>query len=127
MLPLFRRMVLMMAASYVIWLLSSSYAVLTVFAVVLGAAYGSRIAAVPGVLIEYFGVHNVGTILGAFFTASGISALLGPLLAGLAVDLTGGYTGGIVFALAAGSLGFIVIAPLRRPSRPGFGAIGDTE
>ena len=64
--PLFKLMVLVMAASYSIWLLWSSYAVLMVFAVVLGAAYGSRIAAVPGVLIEYFGLHNVGTVLGHF-------------------------------------------------------------
>jgi MFS family permease len=95
-----------------------------VFAVVLGTAYGSRIAAVPGVLIEYFGLQNVGTVLGVFFTASGLSALFGPLLAGLAVDLTGGYFGGIVFALATGFLGFAAIAPLRRQDHPGTGSTG---
>ena len=81
-LSLFKLTVLMMAASYAIWLFSSSYVALVIFAVVLGIAYGSRIAAVPGVLIEYFGLQNVGTVLGVFFTASGLSALLGPLLAG---------------------------------------------
>jgi len=106
----------MMAASYAIWLLSSSYALLAIFAVVLGIAYGSRIAAVPGVLIEYYGLQNVGTVLGVFFTASGLSALLGPLLAGIAVDLTGSYRGGIAFALATGLLGFLAIACLRRPA-----------
>jgi MFS family permease len=79
------------------------------------------------VLIEYFGLQNVGTVLGVFFTASGISALLGPLLAGLAVDLTGGYRGGIVFALATGQLGFVAIATLHRQDRPEFGATGDAE
>ena len=97
---------------------------LIVFAVVLGVGYGSRIAAVPAVLIEYFGLQNVGTVLGVFFTASGLSALLGPLLAGLAVDLTGSYSGGIIFALATGLLGFIAIASLgailgRRGRPPG--------
>ena len=67
MLPLFKLTVLMMAASYAIWLVSSSYGALMVFAVVLGTAYGSRIAAVPGVLIEYFGLQNVGTVLGGIF------------------------------------------------------------
>ena len=81
-LSLFKLTVFMMAASYAIWLFSSSYVALVIFAVVLGIAYGSRIAAVPGVLIEYFGLQNVGTVLGVFFTASGLSALLGPLLAG---------------------------------------------
>jgi len=92
--------------------------------VVLGIAYGSRIAAVPGVLIEYYGLQNVGTVLGVFFTASGLSALLGPLLAGIAVDLTASYSGGIIFALATGLLGFVAIAWLRRPAQPMFGATG---
>src|SRR5205814_1629696 len=103
-LPLFKLTVLMMAISYAIWLFSSSYDSLLSFAVVLGIGYGSRISAVPGVLIEYFGLQNVGTLLGVFFTASGLSALLGPLLAGLAVDLTASYSGGIIFALATGLL-----------------------
>jgi MFS family permease len=115
-LSLFKLTVLMMAASYALWLLSSSYVSLVIFAVVLGVAYGSRIAAVPGVLIEYFGLQNVGAVLGTFFTASGVSALLGPLLAGIAVDLTGSYSGGIVFALGAGLLGFVAIACLRHPA-----------
>jgi MFS family permease len=122
-LSLFKLTVLMMAVSYAIWLLSSSYAWLAIFAV-LGIAYGSRIAAVPGVLIEYYGLQNVGTVLGVFFTASGLSALLGPLLAGIAVDLTASYSGGIIFALATGLLGFVAIAWLRRPAQPMFGATG---
>jgi hypothetical protein len=95
-----------------------------IFAVVLGIAYGSRISAVPGVLIDYFGLQNVGTVLGVFFPASGLSALLGPLLAGIAVDLIGGHGGGILFALATGLLGFVAIAWLRRPALPVFGACG---
>jgi MFS family permease len=126
-LSLFKLTVFMMGASYVIWLLSSSYVALVIFAVLLGVAYGSRIAAVPGVLIDYFGLQNVGTVLGVFFTASGLSALLGPLLAGIAVDLTGGYRGGIVFALATGALGFLVIAWLRRPAQLAFDGSGGAE
>jgi MFS family permease len=123
-LSLFKVTVLMMAASYAIWLLTSSYVSLVIFAVMLGIAYGSRIAVVPGVLIEYFGLQNVGTVLGVFFTASGLSALLGPLLAGIAVDLTSSYSGGIIFALTTGLLGFVAIAWLRRPAQPVFGATG---
>src|SRR6185437_4616745 len=86
--PLFKLAVLMMAISYAIWLFSSSYVSLIIFAVVLGLGYGSRIAAVPAVLIECFGLRNAGAVLGMFFTGSGLSALFGPWLAGLAVDLT---------------------------------------
>jgi OFA family oxalate/formate antiporter-like MFS transporter len=110
-LRLFKLTVLMMAISYAIWFFLASYLWLAVFAVVLGANYGSRIAAVPAVLIEFFGADNLGTTLGAFFTATGIAALLGPTLAGVAIDLSGGYRGGIAFALAAGILGFVAIVP----------------
>lgn len=112
---LFKLTVLMMAVSYAIWLLSS-YVWLVLFAVVLGTSYGSRIAAVPAVLIELFGSENLGSTLGVFFTASAVSALLGPTLAGFAVELSGGYRGGILFALATGLLGFAAIVPLRRDS-----------
>jgi MFS family permease len=116
-LPLFKVTVLMMGVSYAIWLVASSYAWLAVFAAVLGVNYGSRIAAVPAVLIEYFGIDNLGTTLGVFLTATGLAALLGPTLAGLAVDLSGAYRGGILFALTTGLLGFAVIAPLPRSGR----------
>lgn len=112
-LRLFKATVLLMAASYAIWLLSPSYSGLAAFALVLGVNYGSRIAAVPAVLIELFGAASLGTSLGVFFTATGFAALLGPALAGIAVEWTGGYRGGILFALATGFLGFAAILPVR--------------
>lgn len=117
-LRLFKISVLMMGASYVLWLLATNYSVLLAFSVVLGLGYGVRIALMPVVLIEFFGLGSLGAILGIFFTASGISALCGPFLAGLIVDYTGSYQWGIVFALAMGALGFGVIAPLRPHRTP---------
>jgi MFS family permease len=113
---LFKVSVLLMAASYVLWFIAPSYLWLVGFAVTLGLGYGLRIALMPVVLIELFGVQNLGAILGIFFTASGISAVLGPLLAGFIVDATGSYQWGIAFALAAGTLGFAAVALLRIPS-----------
>jgi MFS family permease len=72
------------------------------------------------VLIELFGVQNLGAILDIFFTASGISAVLGPLSAGFSVDATGSYQWGIAFALAAGTLGFAAVALLRIPGDEGY-------
>ena len=76
-------------------------------------SYQPHHPAVPAVLIELFGTAHLGTMLGAFFTATGVAALIGPSLAGLAVEAGGGYDAAILFALAAGLLGFIVILPLR--------------
>lgn len=111
-LKLFKLTVLLMGLSYVIWLLPTYWA-LVVFAAVLGTSYGSRIAALPAVLIQFFGTAHLGTMLGVFLTAGGLAGLIGPTLAGLAVDMGGGYSGAIVLALAMGLLGFAVIAPLR--------------
>lgn len=112
-LRLYKLSVLMMGASYLLWLLFADYRLLLAFAALLGLGYGLRISLTPVVLIEFFGLGNLGAILGIFFTASGISALCGPILAGLIIDYTGSYQWAIVFALATGALGFAVIAPLR--------------
>lgn len=109
----FKISVFVMGASYVLWLTATSYYSLIGFAVVLGLAYGVRIALMPGVLIEIFGLQNLGTVLGVFFTATGISAILGPLLAGLVIDHSGNFRWAIAFALAMGMLGFIAVIPLR--------------
>jgi predicted MFS family arabinose efflux permease len=114
---LFKTSVFLMAISYLLWLAAPSYAWLVVFAATLGLGYGFRMAVMPTVLIELFGVQHLGAVLGIFFTASGISAIIGPPLAGFIVDLTGNYEWSIVFALLAGTAGFALVVPLRITSR----------
>lgn len=110
---LYKFSVLVMAASYLLWLPFTGYGWLVAFAATLGLGYGVRIALTPVVLIEFFGVGNLGAMLGVFFTASAISAICGPLVAGLIIDQTGSYQWGVAFALVMGALGFIAVAPLR--------------
>jgi MFS family permease len=110
---LFKASVLLMAISYFLWLAAPSYPWLVAFAAALGLGYGFRMSLMPTVLIELFGVQHLGAVLGIFFTASGISAILGPPLAGLLVDMTGNYQWSIVFALLAGTAGFALVVPLR--------------
>lgn len=117
-LRLFKLSVLVMAASYVLWLLFPAYPWLVVFAAVLGLAYGVRIALVTSVLIELFGIKDLGAVLGVFFTGNAVAALLAPMLAGALIDYSGRYGWGIIFALLIGTAGFIVILPLGdRPRR----------
>ncbi len=113
---LYKLSVLVMAASYLLWIPFTGYGWLVAFATALGLGYGVRIALTPVVLIEFFGVGNLGAVLGAFFTASCISAACGPLVAALIIDQTGNYKWGIAFALLMGVLGFIAVAPLRHGS-----------
>jgi MFS family permease len=112
-LTLFQGSVFVMGCSYALWLLLASYGSLIGFVIVLGLAYGLRIALMPAVLIEIFGLRDLGTVLGTFFTATGISAILGPVLAGFIIDRTGSYRWAIVFALVMGMLAFIAVIPLQ--------------
>jgi MFS family permease len=121
---LFKISVFVMAISYLLWLPFTAYGWLLAFAALLGLGYGVRISLMPVVLIEFFGLGNLGAVLGAFFTASGVSALCGPLLAGLVVDYTGSYQWGITFALAVGVLGFLVVVPLQPHRAAGADAGG---
>jgi MFS family permease len=118
-LRLFKLSILVMAASYAIWLLLPAYHWLVLFAAILGLAYGVRIALVTSVLIELFGIKDLGALLGVFFTGTGIAALLAPMIAGALVDYSGRYEWGIVFALLIGAVGFIVILPLDDRRREG--------
>lgn len=115
---LYKLSVLVMAASYLLWLPFTGYGWLVAFAAVLGFGYGLRIALTPVVLIEFFGLSNFGAVLGAFFTASSVSAVCGPLVAGLIIDQTGSYQLGVAFALVTGVLGFIAVVPLRQRMLP---------
>ena len=96
------------------WLTASGvHGSLLVFAAVLGLAYGVRIALMPVVLIEIFGLQNIGAVLGVFFTATGFSAVIGPPLTSLIVDCTGSYRWAAAFALAMGLLGFAAVLRLK--------------
>jgi predicted MFS family arabinose efflux permease len=113
---LYKASILAMAASYVVWLLLPSYGWLVVFAAVLGIAYGVRIALVAPVLIEVFGARRLGSLLGTFFTATGIAGLAAPTAANLAVDSWGSDTAGIAVAITLGALAFALVLPLSAPS-----------
>jgi MFS family permease len=117
---LFRIAVAIMAGSYIIWLAAGGYGGLVAFAICLGLGYGLRIALMPAVLIEFFGLSNLGALLGTFFTAGGIAAIIGPVAAAAVMDMTGGsFTAGILLALGLGLIGLLAVLPLPRPGPPG--------
>jgi MFS family permease len=114
-----------LAASFVIWLVGGSWPGLLAFAVVLGTGYGGWIALQPTVLAEMFGVRGLGGLVGLVYTAAGVGALVGPPLAGVLIDATGGYRWAVAAAGVSGLGAFAALLPLpsgpvRRPasSRP---------
>ena len=109
----FQLAVLIMAASYLIWLSDPGYLGLAVFAAIMGGAYGGWVAISPLVLAEQFGGEGLGGTTGALYTAAGVGALFGPPLAGLLVDSTGGYRVAIAGAMVLEVAALVVILTLR--------------
>jgi len=58
---------------------------------IIGFCYGTCPALFPLTIADFYGTKNLGANYGVLFTAWGSAALLGPLIAGLAVDMTGTY------------------------------------
>ncbi|MBP2026682.1 MFS family permease [Acetoanaerobium pronyense] len=57
-----------------------------------GLSYGSLLCLFPSVIADYYGVKNFGANYGVLFTAWGVSGVIGPIIAGTVVDVTGSFT-----------------------------------
>ena len=91
-----------------LWLaVGGSYGGLVVFALLLGVAHGGYVALSPEVAAQLFGVTNLGSVLGALWTAPGVAGLLSPVLAGVLIDAAG-YGTTIVVALGLAVLAVVV-------------------
>lgn len=106
---LFRLCFFTMAASQLLWLLSgTSYAVLVIFAVVFGVAYGGFISLSPAVAAIQFGLKGLGGVLGAWYTAAAFGSLFGPAGAGFLIDAVD-YWAGSLLGLVLGALGWAML------------------
>ena len=100
---------LAMALSFVLWWVAGgSYAVLLLFAIVLGVGYGGYVALAPAVVAERFGVERLGALLGVLYTSAGIGSAVGPPAAGAIIDASG-YGPAIAASLAIGLAAFAVV------------------
>jgi MFS family permease len=100
-------------ASCVLWVVSHTYPMLVVFAVVMGVGYGGIAAMTPAVAAVRFGVEGLGELLGFMMTAFAVSCLVGPPLAGLLLDYTHDYTGPVVLVAASAALALLAVQLLR--------------
>jgi MFS family permease len=110
---LYKLCTLVLGLTFAVWILTSGYGWLLVFALAMGTAYGGVVALLPAVVAELFGVQGLGAMLGTLYTGSAISALVGPPLAGLVIDRSGSYLWAAAFAGGACVAGFFIVVPLR--------------
>ena len=83
----------------------------------IGAAYGGFVALVPALTADYFGGRHTGSILGVLYTAAGVGALLGPVVAGAMYDARESYTLPILMAVVMNGVAMVCVAVLPEPHR----------
>lgn len=101
-------------ASLVAWSLSAEFASLAAFAMFFGAFYGGYAALTPAVCADYFGAARLAGVIGCLYTSVTVGTLAGPVLAGLAFDLSGSYTWPILGGALAAFLAALLTATMPR-------------
>ena len=114
-----RRVAAACMLAHMLGLLLLAYAVhpamLVLFAVVHGVAWGLRGPFMQALRADYFGLQAIGMILGLSAVIIAVGQVAGPMVAGVFADLTGDYRAGFtVLALVAGS-GSLLFLLARKP------------
>jgi len=81
-----------MGLAFLVWLFSTNFWPLAVFALAFGLFYGGFVALAPAVLVDYFGARNAASMIGILCTSVAVGTLIGPTAAGFAFDLSHSYT-----------------------------------
>jgi MFS family permease len=80
----------MMLGALVLWALADgSYPVLAASAGLHGLGWAAWVTAAPVVLADWFGVGDLGLLVGGFYTGLGIGGLVGPSISGVAIERFG--------------------------------------
>ncbi len=103
-----------MALGLVIWVTSTQFWPLVVFAFIFGTAYGGWVALLPAVIMDYFGGRNVSGLIGILYTSAGIGTLIGPSATGYAFDATHSYTVPILVSIGGNVIAAIIMAAIAR-------------
>jgi MFS family permease len=103
-------------------LLSLTYATSTpwvvAFAALHGVAWGLRGPFMHAIRADYFGRSAIGMILGLSFMIIVIGQVGGPMIAGLAADITGNYRTGFTLLAVLAGLGSMFFVLAKRPAPP---------
>ena len=105
------------AACILCLLLVNSPATLYLAMLFLGLGYGGWAVLCPVILSDFFGLKNLGTIMGIWF-ANGVPAgVLGPLMGGVIFDFTKSYFLALIIAGMI-CIGAVILAAQVRPPQP---------
>ncbi|MGI9597168.1 MAG: MFS transporter [Acidimicrobiales bacterium] len=104
----------MMLTALIIWLASGgSFWALAASALIQGFGWAAWVTAAPVVLADWFGVEDLGLLVGGFYTGLGIGALLGPSISGFVIDRAG-YDPALAAVVVTSAVSLaLLLAPLR--------------
>ncbi|MDP6564818.1 MAG: MFS transporter [Alphaproteobacteria bacterium] len=103
------------ALSHVWWLMSDDLWALALYAVAFGLFYGGYVALAPALSADFFGGRYVSSIIGVLYSGTALGNLIGPVAAGMAYDLTQGYSLPIA---AAAALTFLALGVMSLTPTP---------
>ena len=106
------------AASMLIWSVCVTFPSLAIFALIFGLFYGGWVAILPAIVADFFGVRNVGGIIGVLYTSVAFGTLIGPSAAGFIFDARHSYTLPILTSAAACLLAAVISGLASRVAVP---------
>ncbi|MBI2872037.1 MAG: MFS transporter [Chloroflexi bacterium] len=104
-------------SSMVVAMVAGSLPLALLFAVLYGLGLGGWVTVGAVIWADYFGRRSLGTIRGFVAPVQLTANAIGPLLAGLIFDITGGYTPAFIMFAVLFSLAFVQVALAVPPKR----------
>jgi len=104
-----------MACAMFVWLFSSLFWEMALFALAYGVCYGGFVAILPALVMDYFGGRNVSGIIGVLYTSIALGTLVGPSAAGFAFDLSHSYTLPILASVCSNLAAALTLKVMARP------------
>ena len=98
--------------AYLVWLSAgASYALMALFAGLLGIGYGGYVALSPVAAAQLFGLQGLGRVLGVLYTSAGVGALIGPEGLGIVIERAG-FSTAILMSVGLSGLATAIAIPL---------------
>lgn len=107
--------ILIIAASLLVYLNPESVQMYTISFSLLWLCLGGWLAIAPAATASYFGTKDYARNYGLIFTAYGVGAIIGNLMAGAAKDILGGYVKVFPYVSALAVLGIILALVMLKP------------
>ena len=103
-----------LGGAFVLWAVAEGIALLGLFALLYGAAYGAIIALRASVVVDNFKCRSMSTLTGVLNSVMSLGTLGGTLMLGLAFDLLGSYALAILaIAVSAVAAGLLILTLAR--------------